>query len=197
MEFFTQKPIQPDSLQENIKNTGRTLFCDAAKNRGDVGTSFLSREIMNWSMSKPELKLALFRFVDLLPSLESNVQIAKHLHEYFVAEPSPLSGFFRWCLRLFLSNRLSRNATVAIVRKNVTQMAKMFITGETPEEAISVLKKQRKNQLTFTVDILGEATLSEVEAKDYLQRYLHLMDELANESSKWNEDPIMDRDHQG
>ena len=41
----------------------------------------------------------------------------------------------------------------------------MFITGENPSEALGVIKKARKNKLAFTVDILGEATLSEKEAQ--------------------------------
>ena len=33
------------------------------------------------------------------------------------------------------------------IKKNVTEMAKMFITGENPQEALPVLKKGRKNRL--------------------------------------------------
>ena len=37
----------------------------------------------------------------------------------------------------------------------------MFITGETPQESLAVLKKARKNKIGFTVDILGETVVSE------------------------------------
>ncbi|MES2856630.1 MAG: bifunctional proline dehydrogenase/L-glutamate gamma-semialdehyde dehydrogenase, partial [Bdellovibrionota bacterium] len=82
-------------------------------------------------------------------------------------------------------------------KKNVVQMAKMFITGETAEEALVVLKKARKNKIAFTVDILGETSLSEVEAQAYLKKYLDLMTWLANDSAKWEHIPLIDEDHKG
>src|SRR5690606_15526319 len=77
------------------------------------------------------------------------------------------------------------------------QMAKMFITGESPQDALPVLKKGRKNGLCFTADLLGEATLSEVEAQDYLTRYQELIQWLADDAKKWEEIPQIDRDENG
>jgi RHH-type proline utilization regulon transcriptional repressor/proline dehydrogenase/delta 1-pyrroline-5-carboxylate dehydrogenase len=186
---------QETVFQNQVRQKGEEIF----QRMGDQKTSIFNKDwwygsIMEWSMKNPQFKTQMFRFVDVLPTLESGSEVARHLKEYFAEGGEELPKVFNVGLGL---GSLAPGLMASAIRKNVTQMAKMFITGETPEEAISVLKKQRKNQLTFTVDILGEATLSEVEAKDYLQRYLHLMDELSSEAAKWNEDPIMDRDHQG
>ncbi|MCB0419826.1 MAG: L-glutamate gamma-semialdehyde dehydrogenase, partial [Bdellovibrionales bacterium] len=71
------------------------------------------------------------------------------------------------------------------------------ITGETPKEALPVLKKARKNHLTFTVDLLGETTLSEKEALEYQNRYLELMQWLLKDSAKWDDSPLLDTDDLG
>ena len=89
---------------------------------------------------------------------------ARHLKEYFAESGDELPSIFNFGVGL---GSLAPGLMAGAVKKNVTQMAKMFITGETPDEALSVLKKARKNKIGFTVDLLGEACLSETEAVGY------------------------------
>ena len=51
-------------------------------------------------------------------------------------------------------------------------MAHRFIAGETPEEAVPRLRELAKDGVAYTVDLLGEETLSEAEADAYLERYI-------------------------
>lgn len=151
--------------------------------------------IMDWSMKNEKFKTNMFRFVDVLPSLNSGDSVATHLKEYFSeGGKSELPAVFNMGLGL---GSLAPGLMAGAIKKNVTSMAKMFITGEDAEEALPVLKKARKNNLTFTVDILGEATLSEKEALDYQRRYLELIEWLARDSQKWEEIPLLDRDFEG
>lgn len=151
--------------------------------------------IMEWSMKNEKFKTNMFRFVDVLPSLNSGDDVAKHLKEYFSeGGKSELPAVFNMGLGL---GSLAPGLMAGAIKKNVTAMAKMFITGENPQDALSVLKKARKNNLTFTVDILGEATLSEKEALDYQRRYMELIDWLAKDANSWNEIPQLDRDADG
>lgn len=150
--------------------------------------------IMDWSMKNESFKTQMFRFVDVLPSLGSGTEVAKHLKEYFADSGENLPSVFNVGLGL---GSLAPSLMAGAIRKNVTQMAKMFITGENPSECIPVLKKARQNKITFTVDILGEATLSEKEALEYHQKYLELIDGLAKESEKWEMIPQLDQDHLG
>lgn len=151
--------------------------------------------IMEWSMKNDKFKTNMFRFVDVLPALNSGDEVAKHLKEYFSeGGKSELPAVFNMGLGL---GSLAPGLMAGAIKKNVTAMAKMFITGENPQDALNVLKKARKNNLTFTVDILGEATLSEKEALDYQRRYLELIDWLAKDASNWSEIPQLDRDADG
>ncbi len=151
--------------------------------------------IMDWSMKNEKFKTNMFRFVDVLPSLNSGDDVATHLKEYFSeGGKSELPAVFNVGLGL---GSLAPSLMAGAIKKNVMGMAKMFITGEDAKEAITVLKKARKNNLTFTVDILGEATLSEKEALDYQRRYIDLIEWLANDAKSWDENALLDRDADG
>ncbi len=145
-------------------------------------------------MKNEKFKTNMFRFVDVLPALNSGSEVARHLKEYFSENGEELPSVFNVGLGL---GSLAPGLMAGAIRKNVTAMAKMFITGETPDEALPVLKKARKNKITFTVDILGEATLSEKEAQDYQGKYMELIDWLEKDSQKWEEIPQIDCDHEG
>ncbi|HND85150.1 MAG TPA: proline dehydrogenase family protein, partial [Pseudobdellovibrionaceae bacterium] len=145
-------------------------------------------------MKNESFKTNMFRFVDVLPALKSGQDVAKHLKEYFAEKNDELPGIFNVGLGL---GSLAPGIMATAIRKNVEQMAKMFITGETPADAVAALNKARKNKICFTVDILGEATLSESEAEQYQQKYLNLIGQLATESSRWDAIPQIDQDHYG
>jgi RHH-type proline utilization regulon transcriptional repressor/proline dehydrogenase/delta 1-pyrroline-5-carboxylate dehydrogenase len=183
-------------LDLQIKAKGEDIL---RRMEGQSKVSLFSKErwygsIMDWSMKNEKFKTNMFRFVDVLPSLTSGSDVAKHLKEYFAENGDELPPVFNVGLGI---GSLAPGLMAGAIRKNVTEMAKMFIVGENPQEALSVLKKARKNKMTFTVDILGEATLSEKEAQEYQSRYLELIDWLAKDSQSWDEVPQIDRDHEG
>ena len=61
------------------------------------------------------------------------------------------------------------------VKRQVNQMGKIFIAGKDAKDALKTLLKLRKNNLHFTLDLLGEATLNKEEAKMYQNAYLSLI----------------------
>ena len=183
--------------QIKIQNKGEEILkrMESQSKISLFSKDFWYGSIMDWSMKNEKFKTNMFRFVDVLPSLNSGDEVATHLKEYFSeGGKTELPAVFNVGLGL---GSLAPGLMASAIKKNVTSMAKMFITGETPEEALSVLKKARKNKLTFTVDILGEATLSEKEAIEYQQKYIELIDWLAKDASKWEEIPQLDRDADG
>ena len=54
-------------------------------------------------------------------------------------------------------------------------MAKKFIAGATPDEAMETVMALRRGRLAFTADLLGEAVISEAEADLYQQTCLALI----------------------
>jgi RHH-type transcriptional regulator, proline utilization regulon repressor / proline dehydrogenase / delta 1-pyrroline-5-carboxylate dehydrogenase len=185
-----------DADQKRIVEIGSEIL---KKMESNSKVSLFSKDfwygsIMDWSMKNEQFKTNMFRFVDVLPSLNSSGEVAQHLKEYFTEGGSELPSVFNVGLGL---GSLAPGLMAGAIKKNVTQMAKMFITGENPNEALPVLKKMRKNNMTFTVDILGEATLSEKEAAEYKSKYQELMDGLAKDAEKWETNPLLDNDAEG
>ncbi len=185
-----------NDIQSQIATRGEEIL---KRMEGQSKASIFSKDfwygsIMEWSMKNEKFKTNMFRFVDVLPSINSGDEVARHLKEYFSEDGGSLPPVFNVGLGL---GSLAPGFMAGAIKKNVIGMAKMFITGETPDEALPVLKKTRKNKMTFTVDILGEATLSEKEALEYSHKYMELIHWLAKDAQNWEEIPQIDRDHEG
>jgi RHH-type proline utilization regulon transcriptional repressor/proline dehydrogenase/delta 1-pyrroline-5-carboxylate dehydrogenase len=198
MDTQTQKSanISPSSTQQQILKFGSEIL---KKMESQTKPSLFSRDfwygsIMEWSMKNEKFKTNMFRFVDVLPSLNSGQDVSKHLKEYFTENGGELPPVFNVGLGL---GSLAPGLMAGAIKKNVTSMAKMFITGENPQDALPVLKKARKDKMTFTVDILGEATLSESEAQSYINKYRELIEWLSQDAKKWDTIPQIDHDHNG
>lgn len=198
---FSHTEFQPNFLtrdsafQASTEARGESIF----KGQDAEGPSLFSRDywygqIMDWSMRNEAFKTQMFRFVDVLPYLHSGSEVARHLKEYFAEGGEELPKVFNFGVGL---GSLAPGLMAGAIRKNVVQMAKMFIAGEDAKEALSVLKKARKQQIGFTADLLGEACLSEAEAQDYIQRYRDLIEWLADSSQSWDHVPLIDSDHLG
>ena len=189
--------VNSDSFQSKVVTKGEDILkrIEAQPKASLFSKDFWYGSVMDWSMKNEKFKTNMFRFVDVLPSLTTGDEVATHLKEYFSeGGKTELPAIFNVGLGL---GSLAPGLMAGAIKKNVTSMAKMFITGENPEEALTVLKKARKNNMTFTVDILGEATLSEREAQDYQRRYLELVDWLAKDAATWSEIAQLDRDADG
>jgi RHH-type proline utilization regulon transcriptional repressor/proline dehydrogenase/delta 1-pyrroline-5-carboxylate dehydrogenase len=187
--------MNPNDLEQNVRLTGERIFQQLEDESGSLfSKDTWYRKIMDWSMKNEHFKVQMFRFVDVLPYLNSGSEVAKHLKEYFAESGDDLPSVFSFGLGI---GSLAPGILAAGVKKNVTSMAKMFITGENPQDALPTLKKARKNKITFTVDLLGEATLSEKEAQEYLARYLELIQWLAQDAKSWDHIPQIDEDENG
>lgn len=193
----TSKNSQYSETQNLIIKKGEEILkkMESQSKASLFSKDFWYGSIMEWSMKNEKFKTNMFRFVDVLPSLNTSEDVLGHLKEYFTENgKSELPAVFNMGLGL---GKLAPGIMAGTIKKNVTSMAKMFITGEDAKDAIDVLKKSRKNNLTFTADILGEATLSEKEAEEYNKKYVELIELLAAEAKKWDLNPLLDQDSEG
>jgi len=142
------------------------------------------QRLMALSMRDERFKVQLFRFVDVLPSLRHSREIIDHLNEYFSDD-----GFGPFVGTGVHLARIVPWASGPILRWNVSGMAHQFIAGKNPEDVIKTLRKRRSQKIGFTVDLLGEAVVSEADADEYAARYLDLLEKLARETKNWT-DPL-------
>ncbi|MGZ9174434.1 MAG: proline dehydrogenase family protein, partial [Candidatus Binatia bacterium] len=179
--------------EQEVQRLARELYQKAARQKPALfdAQDLLGRMIA-WSLDDESLRVALFRFVDVLPSLESSSEIGRHLEEYFSRVDHALSGL------AILAQALHAGTLVApIVRRNVIQLARRFIAEESGNHLTSVLSSLRKEPAAFTIDVVGEATVSDGEAAAMQQRYLELMRRLVTASAKWSECAQIDRSQNG
>lgn len=153
--------------------------------------------LMDWSMSDESIKVQLFRFVDVLPMLRDHEAITRHLQEYFEEAKEHVPRAARLGLQVAQPNAILSRAVAYNARMNARRMAGRFIAGSTPEEVLRSVKKLRDRGFAWTLDLLGEAVISDDEADRYQQAYLELLEVLAPEFDRFPESPQIDHDHMG
>ncbi len=132
--------------------------------------------LMDWSMKDPVFKTQLFRFVDVLPSLNSSAEIVRHLQEYLGDKAVELNP----ALKAGLAASSFAPALVATpVKAQIVDMAGQFVAGETGEDLIKQIRKNAKLGLATTIDLLGETVVSDAEADVFLQRNLEILDSVS------------------
>ena len=162
--------LPPDpGLEAAIRTIGDHLFelMDAHPVPGILSKKGAYARIMEWSMKDPAFKAQLFRFVDVLPSLDSSSEIVRHLREYLGDKAVELNP----ALRTGLAAASFAPALVAgPVKANVTSMAGQFVAGATPEDLVKRLRRNASSGIATTIDLLGETVVSESEADVFLRR---------------------------
>ncbi len=158
--------------------------------------------------SDPRLRTRAYQFVDCLPSLQTNANIARHLREYlaprFVELPRGIFGLIggtsrsdrplanRSMLQQFRDELIGRSA-----RFGATMMAGRFITGFDVPSVIKTLRRLRLDKMAFTLDVLGEFTTSNAQADRYANSYHQLIERLSPIVRSWTTVPLLDHDERG
>ncbi len=177
------KTRQPD-LEALIQQWGEKILAliDAAETPSLFSKKGFYGTLMEWAMADEHFKTQLFRFVDVLPTLSSSSEISRHLKEYLGDDQVKLSPALRLGLKAATGASWLFGAGV---KAQVTGMARQFMLGNDEKEIVGTLRKLNEQGSAFTVDILGEAVVSEAEADQFAQRYLDLMDLLARQIGRW------------
>jgi RHH-type proline utilization regulon transcriptional repressor/proline dehydrogenase/delta 1-pyrroline-5-carboxylate dehydrogenase len=175
------------SLQSDVEQRGTRIFelVDKHPERLFSKAGFYQR-LMALSMHDERFKTQLFRFVAVLPSLHRSGEIIQHLEEYFSDSNDGFSPLIGMGVRVAC---IVPWISAPVLRWNVSEMARQFIAGGNPHEVIATLRKRRAQKIGFTVDVLGEAVVSEAEADEYAALYGDLLEKLARETKDWT-DPL-------
>ena len=171
--------LPPDSqLEAAVRAEGAKLFAlmDAHPAPGLLSKKGAYARLMDWAMKDPAFKTQLFRFVDVLPSLDSSAEIVRHLQEYLGDKAVELHP----ALKTGLAAASIAPALVAgPVKAQVVDMARQFVAGETPDDLVKQLRRNARAGLATTIDLLGETVVSAAEADAFLQRNLDVLNTVA------------------
>lgn len=198
MKKRSQKASSSLQFEQATQRIGRELWDHLDRRKP---TLFERRwwldHILEWAMQDESVKVQMFRFVDVLPMLKASSTVTKHLKEYFDEVRTHLPVAVRLGLEVTQPDSLLGKALAVNARTNARKMAERFIAGTKVSEVYRNVYKLREKGLAFTLDLLGEAVISDAEADAYQDAYLELLENLAPLVNAWPEDPTLDRDHAG
>jgi RHH-type proline utilization regulon transcriptional repressor/proline dehydrogenase/delta 1-pyrroline-5-carboxylate dehydrogenase len=191
-------PADLATIERTTQEVGRWLFAHLDTRR----STFLQRawwddRIMAWAMRDESVKTQMFRFVDVLPMLGATASVTEHLQEYLGPVRGRLPAAARIGLDVARTIPPAGRALAAAARRGATANARRFIAGSNTAEVLAAAHAERQKKRAFTLDILGEAVTSEVEAERYLFAYLQLIEGTAPTVNSWPEISRIDRDDRG
>ena len=150
---------------------------------------------MEMASSDRELRAALFRFVDVVPACRSLDDLARHLTSFLDEVPDtppPLAAAMK-----ISHTKAGRAALGAAAAGGVRHLAHRFIVGETPTAALGTLRGLWDHGVASSVDLLGEATVTESEADRYAARCSEAIEQLAPATARWPARPGLESDNVG
>jgi proline dehydrogenase len=143
----------------------------------------------------PELRAALFRLVDVAPACRDSRDLALHLAaltDGAAHVPAPLAT-----VRGLAESRLGARAVGIAAARTVHVMAHRFIISETSQEAAPVLERLWNRGQAASIDLLGEATVTQDEADRYAERCLDVLETLCPAAARWPARPRLEHDSCG
>src|SRR5512142_2120110 len=130
----------PPAQEKKIQELARSLCRQAARHKPSIfePQDWLGKMI-EWSLADESLRVALFRFVDVLPSLTSSGGVGRHLEEYFGRADGAFGGL------VFLTQALHAGWLLApVAKKNVEHLARRFIVAGEPDALRAALEALRQ-----------------------------------------------------
>ena len=189
--------ISEELLESSVQKIGRTL----AEHSKTGAATILSQRwwndlLMDWGMRDEDFKVQLFRFVDVLPTLKTDEQFTRLLAEYFGGTPL-LPKPLKWSLEKLPSSWIGSHVGALVLRRQFLRMAQTFMAGDSIANAMPVLGKLWRSGRCASVDLLGEATVSEAEADTYRDRCLDALQVYHEKALRWPNRPLLEHDHHG
>jgi RHH-type proline utilization regulon transcriptional repressor/proline dehydrogenase/delta 1-pyrroline-5-carboxylate dehydrogenase len=187
-----------DDVEALTRSYGREIFARLSQaTLVPFSPAWWDERLMEWSMREEPVKLQLFRFVDVLPLLHSPESIARHLHEYFDEGREHMPGWLAFALRWLPRRGVSARLLAKTAYRSAERLARKFIAGSNLNEALDAIAALRRRSLAFTIDRLGEATITETEAEQAQADYLDLIRGLSREVNTWEKNDLIDRNEHG
>jgi len=171
------------AFESRVRRTGEKLF----QLMGEEVPSLFHRgswteKVLAQCVKDEGFKTDFLRFMDVLPSLKQANSVAEHLIEYFGRPEQHIPLDLKLHFTKISPASLSRAESLS---KEIQEMMKRFIAAAAPGQALPVLSDLRGRGMAFSVDLLGEAVVSETEADAHAERCLDLMDDLGRVQEGW------------
>ena len=181
-------------MEDELQEVGRSIHA-AFPGKTRHPLKALDQKAMDLAAQDAELRAALFRFVDVTPACRSLDDLARHLTDYLSEvdhRPPPLEAAMKMS-----GTKPGRAAPGAAAATGVRRMAHRFIVGETPAASIKSVRQLWDHGAAVSLDLLGEATVTQPEADHYAGRCLEALETLAEAAPRWPPRPVLEADSLG
>jgi RHH-type proline utilization regulon transcriptional repressor/proline dehydrogenase/delta 1-pyrroline-5-carboxylate dehydrogenase len=179
----TQSPTSDAAIEARTQALGRALLAEAARYRPGA-----AERVEDWLLTRAvadeRFRSRLLRYMDVLAAFEHDeggVEAKRLAREYFGDEFPDLPPALRWLLRIARDERLPAPVVGESARRSAELFARRFITPPGADTVTRTIEQLSALGRQPSFDLLGEAVLSDVEARDYVDRYLRLIAQLARD----------------
>ncbi|MBF0170984.1 MAG: proline dehydrogenase family protein, partial [Nitrospinae bacterium] len=164
-----------DTIHTRAAEIGHALHGNHLPADTLLDKSWWERHALAWLTADPAVKTRILRFIDLYPTLSSPATLLRHLREYLPDDTSRLPAPLVAAIRLVDTPLATPRAVAAVTDAAIRRIARTFIAGATPAEAGGAIDRLLREECACTVDLLGEATLTDAEGEAALARYRELL----------------------
>ena len=164
-------------LEARIQSLGQRLLEQAGREVKQAGNGWLDA-LIDRAIQDHEFRVQTLRFVDVLPTLQDDAALVAHLKEYFADTALPWPAVSHWSLR-HSDAPWAIPIAAPLVRATLRGLSRRFMGGQATRQALGTISKLQRKGMGYTLDLLGEAVLSELEADHYQQAYIVLLQDLA------------------
>jgi len=178
-------------VEAEVQRVGRSIHA-AMPGRSRHPLRALDQKAMDMASQDQELRAALFRFVDVTPACRNLDDLARHLTAYLEEvdeRPPPIEAAMRMS-----GTKAGRAALGIAAAAGVRRMAHRFIVGETPKGAVRGIRQLWESGAAVSLDLLGEATVTQAEADRYAARCMDALETLAEAAPRWPSRPALEAD---
>ncbi len=173
-------------IESMIRETGYRLYDLMEEKSGSIfSKEYWTGKLFEWCMHNEVFKVQMFRFIDVFPYLRDTDAVINHIQQYFSDPALHFPSAVNWGIKYVAPSWMTSRVIARAIGRNIGKVARLFIAGTSPEDSLPMLEKLRSAGLAFSIDLLGEAVVSEKEAEEYLERYLNLLDFLNAAQHKW------------
>ena len=107
------------------------------------------------------------------------------MQEYLGDQSVELPAALKGMLNFASPESMPGQVAATTVATAVETLAHKYIAGENLKQVLKTIERLRKDKMAFTLDLLGEAVITEAEAQSYLDRYSELIAQLAAAAKIW------------
>ncbi|MEW6683765.1 MAG: proline dehydrogenase family protein [Nitrospirota bacterium] len=175
--------MTPPDLEPDIQRIGREILDRVGEQRASLfDTARWAGRVMEWAIHDEAFKVALFRFVDVLPTLTNAGDAAALFGEY--VEGIRLPPVFEWGVKHLDSSSVAGRVAGRTLQRQVKALASLFIAADSIDHTGKALSAIWRRGQGATIALLGEASVSEPEADAYREQYGRLIAEAAETARK-------------